>query len=769
VEERAAAERRAIRIRGVVQGVGFRPAMYRLADSLGLAGFVQNDADGVWLEIEGPSASLEQFVDGISRAAPPASRIDQVDARAARPLGEVGFRIAASGPGTTLTGATEIPADLAPCEDCLRELADPEDRRAGYPFINCTACGPRFTIVRGVPYDRLRTTMATFAMCSACAREYADPADRRFHAEPNACPVCGPQARLFVAGWGELSGAAAITAAAQAISDGLIVAVKGAGGYVLAVDATNDYAVARLRVRKRRFCKPFAVMGRSLADLALIGDLTGVHEVLRGPSRPIVLVPAREDSALAAGVAPRLADVGVFLPPTPLQHQLLAAGPALQVMTSGNLADEPIARTDDQALAQLARVADVFLMHDREIHARADDSVLRASRRGAIPMRRARGFVPGAIELVVAGPPLLAVGGHERSTICVGQGGRATLSPHIGELDHPEAYACFREAIARMRDLVGVSPVAIAHDLHPDYRSTRWALAAGLPTVGVQHHHAHVAACLAEHGRSDRVLGVAFDGTGLGDDGTLWGGEILEADLGTAVRLGHLQPIALAGGEAAIREPWRLAVAALVDAGESLAHVPHRDATMTRRIRGLLDSPLAAPRATSAGRWFDAIAALLGIGHVVSYDGQPAAELEALAASVPRGELDPFDVELVVPSTGPFVLELRRAVRQLVRARVRGTPRSRLAARFHDTLAVAVRDACRHARAGGAPSTVVLTGGCFQNRRLLERSAALLEADGFELLVHRRVPPNDGGLALGQLAVASYRLARSAHVSRDPG
>jgi hydrogenase maturation protein HypF len=736
-------ERRAIRIRGVVQGVGFRPAMFRLADALGLAGFVRNDREGVWLEIEGAPHELDRFVEGLPGAVPPAARIDAVEVARIEALGaQHEFRVAES--PSVLAGrdaAAAIPADLAPCSDCLRELADPTNRRYRYPFINCTACGPRFTIVRDVPYDRPKTTMGAFAMCDACLAEYEDPRDRRFHAEPNACPACGPRARIV----GGADGDDAVRLAADALRAGTIVAVKGAGGFVLAVDATNEAAVLRLRERKRRPHKPFAVMGRSLGELARIAVLDDAAcSRIASPVRPIVLVPSRK-ALLAPSVAPGLADVGVYLPPTPLQQLLVEDGPALVVMTSGNLAEEPIARTDAEARERLASIADVFLIHDREIHARADDSVVRAARH-AIPVRRARGFVPAAIDLPVSGPPVLAVGGHERNTVCLAAGGKAVLSQHVGDLDHPESMVFFEEAVAHLSELVGARPELVVHDRHPDYRSTRWALACGLPAVAVQHHHAHVAACLAEHGRKGPVIGIAFDGTGLGDDGTLWGGEVLEADLASSRRVGRLRPIALPGGEAAIRQPWRLAVSALLDAGESLDLLGDRPELS--RVAALLATDLP-PRASGAGRWFDAVAALLGVADEVSYDGQAAAQLEAIAAPGPAQPLG-----LVLGGGEPFELDLRPAIRELAREIRRGTPAAVLAARFHVTLAHAIRSACKWVGA----RTVVLTGGCFQNRRLLEETVALLEAEGREVLVHRDVPPNDGGLALGQAAIA---LARS--------
>jgi hydrogenase maturation protein HypF len=633
-----------------------------------------------------------------------------------------------------------IPADLAPCDDCLRELFDPRDRRYRYPFINCAACGPRFTIMREVPYDRSKTTMARFAMCDACRSEYEDPADRRFHAEPNACSTCGPRARLVAPnGRVVLGGDGAVRAAANAIVEGAIVAIKGAGGFVLACDALSERAVARLRERVRRRHEPFAVMGRSLDELERVAVLDdAARDLVASPVRPIVIAPARA-GVVAMSVAPGVGDVGVCLPATPLQALIAHDGPALQVMTSGT------ARTEAEALARVAGVVDLFLVHDRDVHSRADDSVVRSCGGGAIPIRRARGYVPDAIALPFTGPPLVAVGGRERNTVCFVRDGQAVLSQHVGEVDHSEAF--FREAIAQLQALLGVAPEGVAHDLHLAYRSTRWALESGLRAIAVQHHHAHVAACLAEHGRNERVTGVAFDGMGLGDDGALWGGEILVADLATSRRRGRLRPLALVGGEDAIREPWRVAAAALVDAGEPLDLLPHVPSARRDGVHALLTTDLIV-HATGAGRWFDAVSALLGTAGDISYDGQAAVQLEALACGE-RGE--PFDLEL---TTGdPFEIDLRPAIRELARHLRRGMARSVLAARFHATLAAAIRLACLRADR----PTVVLTGGCFQNRRLVEETSALLAAAGFEVLRHRRVPCNDGGLALGQAAIALAR------------
>jgi hydrogenase maturation protein HypF len=554
---------------------------------------------------------------------------------------------------------------------------------------------------------------------------------------------------------------------------GAIVAVKGVGGFLLAVDGSDEAAVARLRARKQRPHKPLALMARDLDQVARVASLGPVErEALLGPARPIVLVRRRADAAVAAGVAPGLAELGVMLPSTPLQQLLVDDGPPLQVMTSGNASDEPIAKDNDDALARLAGVADGFLLHDRAIHTRDDDSVVRVVAGGTQPVRRARGLVPEPIALGFAAPPVLAVGGQLKAAVCWVRDGQAHLSQHLGDLDSLAARQLFEETIAKLGRLLAVEPALVAHDLHPDYASTRWALAAPHPRCGVQHHHAHVAACLAEHGRRERAIGVAFDGTGCGPDGSLWGGELLLFDLAGFVRLGHLRPLALPGGEAAIRQPWRLALAALLDAGEPPSVIERllgRVATAQRRaVQELIARRVATPLATGAGRWFDAVAALAGVRDEVSYEGQAAAELEsACAASGAAVEPYPFAVD----DGAPFQVDLRPTVRAIAAALQAGASAALVAARFHETLARVVRAACLRARAAGAPPLVALSGGCFQNRRLSERAQALLEEAGFEVLVHRRVPPSDGGLALGQAAVASYRLhcKESGHVPRHPG
>lgn len=752
-----------LRIRGTVQGVGFRPAVHRVAAALGLAGLVRNDDEGVWIEIEGAPDRVYAFGDALVRAAPPLAQIDRVEARPLLPCGDARFVIAAT--TSAAPAAARIPPDVAPCADCLRELFDPRDRRHRYPFINCTACGPRYTIIRDLPYDRARTTMASFAMCDRCAREYHDPGDRRFHAEPNACPDCGPRLTLVARDEPRRDGEAALRAAIERLGRGAIVALRGVGGYLLAADASDAAAVARLRERKHRPHKPFALMARDLDEIARIAVVDdAAAAALRAPSRPIVLMRARAPSGVAPAVAPGLGELGLMLPSTPLHHLLLADGPPLLVMTSGNRRDEPLARDNDDAERSLGDIADARLEHDRPIHTRIDDSVVRIVAGVTQPVRRARGLVPEPIALPFSGPCVLAVGGELKSTVCVTRGDAAFVSQHLGDLSHPTAFALFEETVAKLARLYDLTPAAVAHDLHPDYRSTRWARAQPLPREPVQHHHAHVAACLAEHGHTGRAIGVAFDGTGCGPAGELWGGELLVADLAGFRRAGHLGALRLAGGEAAIRQPWRLAAAALRAAGEPLELLARCGARRLAAVARLLDADALAPRATSAGRWFDAVAALLAVRDEVSYEGQAGIELEALA-----GDADAAPLPFAIGDDEPFTIDLRPSVRTLARALAAGAPPAGLAAAFHETVAAAVTAACARVRAAAGLDTVALSGGCFQNARLTTRCRSSLDAAGFHVLVHRRVPPNDGGLSLGQAAVAAFRRSKEApDVSRHP-
>ncbi len=720
-------KRERITVEGLVQGVGFRPFVYRLASRHGLGGFALNDGRGVVIEVEGPGPALESFGRSLASEAPPLARVDALVRTRVSPRGEHGFRIEASTAGPA---AALIPSDVATCPDCLAELWDEADRRHRYPFINCTQCGPRFSIVRQPPYDRANTTMAGFELCDACRAEYEDPHDRRFHAEPIACPACGPS--LSFEGRG---GEAALAGAVDALRAGAIVAVKGLGGYHLACDAGDEAAVARLRDRKQREQKPLAVMS---ADPGAIAEIAPAElELLSSRAHPIVLLRRGATGAIAPSVAPGSPWLGVMLPYTPLHHLLCAGAARPLVMTSGNRSDEPIATGDDEARGRLGEIADAFLTHDREIYRRCEDSVVRA----AFPVRRSRGLAPEPLTLPRRGAtPLVAAGAELKSTFCVLRGERAFLSPHLGDLDTPLAYDAFRSDLALYLEMLGVRPEAVAHDLHPDYLSTRWALEQDAEPIAVQHHHAHAAACLAEHGHEGPALALVFDGTGYGPDGTLWGGELLEASLEGYERLGHLEPVPLPGGEAAIREPWRMAAAYLEAAGRPVAFESWPEVRQSLAVN--------APLSSGMGRLFDAAAALLGVRARVTYEGQAAIELEALAGAV---EADPYPCPVgggVIGGAG-----LIAAVHDDLEA---GRPREQVAAAFHEGVAAAAASACEEARTGH--ETVVLSGGSFQNLRLLASVRRRLGSLGFDVLTHRRVPPNDGGISFGQAAIAARRI-----------
>lgn len=708
-------ERRRFRVRGVVQGVGFRPFVYRLARRHGLTGFVLNDGTGVVIEAEGDKSSLEAFAAALRAEAPHLARVQTVDAAFVAPRGTGDFVIVPS--ATTGFGAA-IPPDIATCDDCLRELFDPRDRRYRYPFVNCTQCGPRLTIVRQVPYDRANTTMAAFPLCDACRREYEDPVDRRYHAEPIACPVCGPCLSM------------PLEEAAGLLRSGAILAVKGIGGFHLACDAGNEDAVARLRGRKHREEKPFALMTAAPAALCEIDE--SEWELLRSPRRPIVLLPRRPDAPVAQAVAPGSPWLGVMLPYSPVHHLLAADTARPLVMTSGNLSDEPIAFSDDDARERLADVADAFLTHDRPIHRRCEDSVVRAG----FPVRRSRGYAPEALPLPEAEGPIVGVGAELKSTFCVAAHGEAYVSPHLGDLDSEPAFRAFRTDLALYLAMLGIELDVVAHDLHPEYLSTKWAFEQDATLVGVQHHHAHAAACLTEHGERGPCLALVFDGTGYGPDGTLWGGELLRCDLSEYERLAYLDPVPLPGGEAAIREPWRVAAVHLERAGLTVPW-PHWE-----EVRESLK--LAPPLSSGAGRLFDAVAAILGVRESVTYEGQAAVELEQLAGTAPA---QPYQWRF--GATTELVATCHAAL-------AAGRPRAEIAARFIETLAAGAAAACR---AMDGPGTVVLSGGCFQNLRLLSSTRERLEGQGFRVLAHRLVPPNDGGISYGQVAVAARRIA----------
>ncbi|MBS1869287.1 MAG: carbamoyltransferase HypF [Actinobacteria bacterium] len=773
-----ASRRRRVRARveGVVQGVGFRPHVHRLACELGVGGRVWNDARGVVVEAEADAASLAAFLERIAAQAPPLARVERVlVAEELEPTGAAArFAIVASPQGEAPDAL--VAPDAATCEACLAELFDPADRRFRYPFVNCTNCGPRFTIVRGVPYDRPLTTMAGFAMCDACRAEYEDPADRRFHAQPNACPACGPRVRLLGPGGRTLplgDARDAVAAAARALLAGAIVAVKGIGGYHLACRADDERAVARLRARKRREFKPFALMAGSLDAAGALVELGDAERtLLTGPERPIVLAPRRADARVAEAVAPHARELGVMLPYAPLHHLLLADAGTPLVLTSGNVSDEPIAYRDDDALERLAPIADLMLLHDRPIATRTDDSVVRAVAGRPLTLRRSRGLAPSSTPLPLATPrPLLACGAELKSTFCVARGARAWVSHHVGDLESWETLRSFTEGIAHFERLFAVTPEVVVHDLHPEHLSTKHALAlaaadAAVELLGVQHHHAHLAACLAEHGETGPALGAIFDGAGLGSDGAIWGGELLLGELADSVRVGALRAVPLPGGDAAVRQPWRMACAWLLATSGAPAATPPLPRALAGRVAPdawaavaqLARAGVASPATTSVGRLFDAVAALCGICPEIAYEGQAAIELEAACDPFARGAYP-----LPLDDAGGFTtLDARATVAAVAADLARGVPVGAVAARFHAGLAAATAEACAHAAARGGVGTVILSGGVFQNRRLLERTAALLRERGLRVLVPERLPPGDGGISYGQAAVAAARLAARA-------
>jgi hydrogenase maturation protein HypF len=742
--------RMSVRVEGVVQGVGFRPFVHATASRLGLSGHVGNDALGVFAEVEGDRAEIGAFLESLRRDAPPLAVIDRVTATEIAPVGAEGFVIVPSPRGGEV--GTLISPDTATCAACLAELADAGDRRYRYPFVNCTHCGPRFTIVCGVPYDRPLTTMAPFEMCTACAAEYHDPADRRFHAQPVCCPACGPALR-FVSDGRSVPGDP-VPGAARWLRDGLIVAVKGVGGYHLAADACSDVATEVLRRRKHRADKPFAVMVPDLATARRLCEVDDLAErLLSGRRRPIVLLPRRAEG-VAEAVAPGSRQLGLMLPYTPLHQVLLDSFAGPIVLTSGNVSDEPIAYRDGDAIARLSSIADAFLTHDRAIHVRTDDSVVRPFRGRVQVQRRSRGYVPEPVPVTIPfGRHVLACGAELKNTFCLGKDRRAFLSHHIGDLENFQTLRAFREGIEHFRRLFDIEPEVVAHDLHPEYLSTKYALELdGVELVGVQHHHAHIASCLADNGEPGPVLGVAFDGLGYGADRTLWGGEFLRADFTGFERLAHLSTVAMPGGAAAVRQPWRMAAAHLLAAGlDTLGRLEVR-ARHESRWPGVLSMArggVNAPLTSSAGRLFDAVAALAGVRDEVNYEGQAAVELEQCADPAEAG-----CYPMGVSGTGPLVLSCSDLVRATVDDLCRGVPVPVIAARFHNGLADAITRTCVSLRDTTGLDVVALSGGVFQNLLLLDRTVTWLTEHGFRVLTHSRVPANDGGLSLGQAVIA---------------
>ncbi len=749
-------------VRGVVQGVGFRPFVYTTAAALGLSGCVRNDSSGAIIEVEGDTGDIDDFLQRLRDRPPPLAIIESLATEAIPAVGGTGFAItdtSHSGSGRTLASP-----DVAICAECSAELRDPRNRRYRHPFVNCTNCGPRFTIIGSLPYDRATTTMAAFEMCAECAREYADPTDRRFHAQPVCCPACGPQLRYLSPAGDVAHREEALSAARTLLRDGGVLAVKGVGGYHLACDAGNDAAVTELRRRKRRGDKPFAVMVPNLRTARRIADVEHAERILTGPQRPIVLLPRRADSGVADSVAPRNPDLGIMVAYTPL-HALLFGlpgdepGPDVLVMTSGNLGGEPICYDDDDAVARLAGLADGWLMHDRAILVPCDDSVIRVVDGAELPIRRSRGYAPLPVALPVSLPPTLAVGADLKNTMAVAEGRYAWLSQHIGDMDDLATLSAFDSAQQHLRALTGVDPDVLVADAHPMYRSTGWAHrnAGERPVRTVQHHHAHIAAVMAEHGYdgSEQVIGFAFDGTGYGSDAAVWGGEVLLANYKGYQRLAQLKYVPLAGGDVSVLRPYRMALAHLWAAGiawdPDLAPVAACPPDERKVLAHQLETGLGCAPTSSMGRLFDAVSALVGVRQVVAYEAQAAIELEGLSRDYDCGATAyAFDIERGVPTS---LIDPAPVLQAVIRDTRAGVPAGVIGARFHRAVADLIVDLADDERDGS--HTVALSGGVFQNVLLLRLAQKGLQDEGFEVITHRHVPPNDGGIALGQLLVGN--------------
>ncbi len=766
--------RRQIEVSGIVQGVGFRPYVYRLATGRHLRGTIRNTSAGVTIEIQGPAETVQDFVEHLPAEAPPLARITNVAVHdvpcvAVQVGGEQEFCIVHSREGEEVR--TLISPDVAICPDCLREMFDPKDRRFRYPFINCTNCGPRFTIIRDIPYDRPSTSMAMFPMCPACLAEYENPLDRRFHAQPNACWKCGPRVELWDKSGRRIECRDPIAEAVAGIDTGLVVAVKGLGGFHLAVDATNPAAVALLRQRKRRVEKPFAVM---VPDLQAAQEVCEVDDaaakVLQSIQRPIVLLPKKlrpggdaRLSIIPDSVAPFNRYLGICLPYTPLHYLLLAEGgfKAL-VMTSGNLSEEPIAIDNREAVHRLSGLADYFLVHNRDILLRCDDSVVRVAGGITRQLRRSRGFVPVPVFLKDDQPSVLAVGGELKNTICLTKGKHAFLSQHVGDLENVESYSFFHEAIEHLERILEIKPEIIAYDLHPNYFSTRWALQqSGTKLVGVQHHHAHIASCMAENHLEGRVIGFALDGTGYGTDGNIWGGEVLIAGYEDFERAAHFESVPLPGGEAAIREPWRMAVSYLARhfgrefLGLSIPFVRQLDMAKTELLLRMVERKVNSPLTSSCGRLFDAVAALIGIRQEVNYEAQAAIELEmAIAPSVDETA---YPMKLL-PEDDHWIVGTRPLFEALLDDLGQNLPAGAISRRFHNGLVEGFVQLATVLRNKTDLHRVCLSGGTFHNIYLSQRLEAQLSKSGFEVFTQKEVPSGDGGLSLGQALVAAAKL-----------
>lgn len=761
-----------IDIQGIVQGVGFRPFVYQTALRHGLKGIVSNTSDGVFIHVEGPSAAIRSFIDGFSAHLPPLARITRLTETPAAVSGYEAFQIASSVEG--IRRNTLISPDVCVCDDCLKELFDPADRRYRYPFINCTHCGPRYTIIDDIPYDRPHTSMKDFRMCSRCQAEYDDPMDRRFHAQPNACPECGPRLSLYAADGTPVSSTDPLEETIRLLQQGAIVAIKGLGGFHLACDATNEASVKTLRQRKHREEKPLAVMTPDVETAKRFARIGPEEEILlRSRQRPIVLCEKAEGFFLAASVSPANRRIGVMLPYTPLHCLLMHDGFSALVMTSANPSEEPIVYDNEEAFERLAGIADRFLVHDRPIYIRVDDSVVLRTDKTVMPIRRARGYVPSPVSLPRKLPQVLACGAELKNTVCIIRSSEAFVSQHIGDLENLPSYASFLFTIDHLKRILDVEPNIVAFDLHPDYLSTRYA--AELPDtihkIGVQHHHAHVASCMAENGVEGKVIGIACDGTGYGTDGTIWGCECFEADYTGFRRLATLEPVPMPGGSAAIREPWRMALAYLHSLyGRQLLKLPlpflkgeRADVLCTMIERGI-----NCPMTSGLGRLFDGVAAMVGLYNRVRFEGQAAMALEM--AAEPNGMETPYSIEFRNHSKGNLLLfSPRPLIEGIVGDIVSGISIGSIAWKFHQALVNGLAEAARRIREQTTLNRVVLSGGSFQNVLLSTELRRKLIDDGFEVFSHREVPCNDGGISLGQAVVAGYRYLWSEDSSQENG
>ena len=763
-----------------MQGVGFRPFVYKLAHSLALTGFVFNSSSGVTIEIEGGEIEVHTFIETLRGEPPQLAAVTGIVVSDVGTRSDAGFSILES--HEELGGFSLISPDAGTCDACWRDFGDPDNRRYGYPFTNCTHCGPRYTIIEDIPYDRATTTMSRFTMCAACAAEYADPNDRRFHAQPNACAVCGPSVELVARGassadcrFADRDSLRTIREARTLLRAGNILAVKGLGGFLLACDASNDVAVEELRRRKRRPDKPFALMARDVAAVRKLCVVSAEDEAaLLNVRRPIVVLPRLADADVSGDVAPGNDTLGVMLPYTPLHYLLFSDSPEMAseftslVMTSGNLSEEPIVVSNAEAMRQLDGVADWFLLHNRDIAMRVDDSVVRTFEGRERVLRRSRGFVPQTIDLGIEMGEVLAFGGELKNTFCLTKGRYAILSQHIGDLENYETMQFFEETLARVKHLFRVSPRAVAYDLHPGYWSTRMALGSSIVRkIAVQHHHAHIASCMAENHLRGNVIGVAFDGTGFGTDGKIWGGEFLVADFSTFTRRAHLRYVSLPGGDAAVRQPWRMALSYLRDAfGQNmpagLTSFPGVSEKQIKLVDMMLSRRIQTVETSSCGRLFDAVAAILGLASEVTFEGQAAIALEtaAVRAKAGRGTIDAERYHFDVQAAEPMELDLRATIIGIAKDVAQRRPVDQIAAKFHNTLSVAIVEVCVRIRECDGLTRVCLSGGTFQNLYLLERTIVELRRRGFDVFLHALVPANDGGIALGQAIIANELLRR---------